>query len=156
MKALCLAGMNPGGYVLRSTLDLSVRISQDVHQTHFRCAPLPWLPCARLGVGGGSGGRGGAPPNRTVSLDMAADLHPEWISCLPPAWTYGVTRDGRVFFVNEEAKSTTWLHPVSGEAVVTGHRKTPGTVHIYLLIYFSFLIYIYFKIIFYFFCCCCH
>lgn len=27
---------------------------------------------------------------------------------------------------SEEAKSTTWLHPVTGEAVVTGHRKTPG------------------------------
>ncbi|KAI3367021.1 hypothetical protein L3Q82_009653, partial [Scortum barcoo] len=25
----------------------------------------------------------------------------------------------------EEAKSTTWLHPVTGEAVITGHRKTP-------------------------------
>ncbi|XP_056138260.1 pleckstrin homology domain-containing family A member 5-like isoform X1 [Lampris incognitus] len=56
---------------------------------------------------------------------MAADLHPEWISCLPSSWSYGVTRDGRVFFVNEEAKSTTWLHPVSGEVVITGHRKTP-------------------------------
>lgn len=31
-----------------------------------------------------------------------------------------------VFFNSEEAQSTTWLHPVSGEAVVTGHRKTPG------------------------------
>lgn len=29
---------------------------------------------------------------------------------------------------SEEAKSTTWLHPVSGEAVITGHRKTPGKV----------------------------
>ncbi|XP_069551219.1 pleckstrin homology domain-containing family A member 5 isoform X3 [Brachyistius frenatus] len=56
---------------------------------------------------------------------MAADLQPECISCLPSSWSYGVTRDGRVFFVNEEAKSTTWLHPVSGEAVITGHRKTP-------------------------------
>ncbi|XP_045544476.1 pleckstrin homology domain-containing family A member 5 isoform X14 [Salmo salar] len=56
---------------------------------------------------------------------MAADLHPQWISCLPSSWSYGVTRDGRVFFINEEAKSTTWLHPVSGEAVITGHRKTP-------------------------------
>ncbi|KAM9570497.1 pleckstrin homology domain-containing family A member 5-like isoform 9-T9 [Salvelinus alpinus] len=55
---------------------------------------------------------------------MAADLRPEWISCLPSSWSYGVTRDGRVFFINEEAKSTTWLHPVSGEAVITGHRKT--------------------------------
>ncbi|XP_058500633.1 pleckstrin homology domain-containing family A member 5-like isoform X12 [Solea solea] len=56
---------------------------------------------------------------------MAAELQPDWISCLPSSWSYGVTRDGRLFFVNEEAKSTTWLHPVSGEAVITGHRKTP-------------------------------
>nr|XP_020477721.1 pleckstrin homology domain-containing family A member 5-like isoform X10 [Monopterus albus] len=56
---------------------------------------------------------------------MAADLQHEWISGLPSSWSYGVTRDGRVFFVNEEAKSTTWLHPLSGEAVITGHRKTP-------------------------------
>ncbi|XP_036003864.1 pleckstrin homology domain-containing family A member 5 isoform X8 [Fundulus heteroclitus] len=56
---------------------------------------------------------------------MAAELQPEWISALPSSWTYGVTRDGRVFFINEEAKSTTWMHPVSGEAVLTGHRKTP-------------------------------
>ncbi|XP_054633566.1 pleckstrin homology domain-containing family A member 5-like isoform X19 [Dunckerocampus dactyliophorus] len=56
---------------------------------------------------------------------MAADLQPQWICGLPSSWSYGVTRDGRVFFVNEEAKSTTWLHPLSGEAVITGHRKTP-------------------------------
>ncbi|KAM6984773.1 pleckstrin homology domain-containing family A member 5 [Aplochiton taeniatus] len=57
--------------------------------------------------------------------DMAADLNPDWLSCLPSTWSYGVTRDGRIFFINEEAKSTTWLHPVTGEAVITGHRKTP-------------------------------
>ncbi|KAF5894178.1 pleckstrin homology domain-containing family A member 5-like, partial [Clarias magur] len=56
---------------------------------------------------------------------MAADPNPDWLSCLPSSWSYGVIRDGRVFFINEEAKSTTWLHPVSGEAVITGHRKTP-------------------------------
>ncbi|XP_067345883.1 pleckstrin homology domain-containing family A member 5 isoform X20 [Channa argus] len=56
---------------------------------------------------------------------MAADPKPDWLSCLPSSWGYGVTRDGRIFFINEEAKSTTWLHPVSGEAIVTGHRKTP-------------------------------
>ncbi|XP_061826268.1 pleckstrin homology domain-containing family A member 5-like isoform X4 [Nerophis lumbriciformis] len=56
---------------------------------------------------------------------MAADLQPHWVRGLPSSWSYGVTRDGRVFFVNEEAKSTTWLHPLSGEAVITGHRKTP-------------------------------
>nr|XP_040018236.1 pleckstrin homology domain-containing family A member 5-like isoform X1 [Gasterosteus aculeatus aculeatus]XP_040018237.1 pleckstrin homology domain-containing family A member 5-like isoform X1 [Gasterosteus aculeatus aculeatus] len=56
---------------------------------------------------------------------MAADIQPEWISGLPSSWSYGVTRDGRVFFINEEAKSTTWLHPVRGEALITGHRNTP-------------------------------
>uniref|UniRef100_A0A6Q2YMQ0 Pleckstrin homology domain-containing family A member 5-like n=1 Tax=Esox lucius TaxID=8010 RepID=A0A6Q2YMQ0_ESOLU len=56
---------------------------------------------------------------------MAADLNPYWLSSLPSSWSYGVTRDGRIFFINEEAKSTTWLHPVTGEAVITGHRKTP-------------------------------
>ncbi|XP_037099707.1 pleckstrin homology domain-containing family A member 5 isoform X18 [Syngnathus acus] len=55
---------------------------------------------------------------------MAADPKPDWLSCLPPSWSYGVTQDGRIFFINEEAKSTTWLQPVSGEAVITGHRKT--------------------------------
>ncbi|XP_061576954.1 pleckstrin homology domain-containing family A member 5-like isoform X7 [Cololabis saira] len=56
---------------------------------------------------------------------MAAELQPGWISALPSSWSYGLTRDGRIFFFNEEAKSTTWLHPVSGEALITGHRKTP-------------------------------
>uniref|UniRef100_A0A7N8X8C7 Pleckstrin homology domain containing, family A member 5 n=1 Tax=Mastacembelus armatus TaxID=205130 RepID=A0A7N8X8C7_9TELE len=56
---------------------------------------------------------------------MAADPQPDWLSCLPSSWGYGVTRDGRIFFINEEAKSTTWLHPVTREAVITGHRKTP-------------------------------
>ncbi|XP_043963468.1 pleckstrin homology domain-containing family A member 5-like isoform X2 [Gambusia affinis] len=56
---------------------------------------------------------------------MAADPKPDWLCCLQSSWSYGVTRDGRIFFINEEAKSTTWLHPVTGEAVITGHRKTP-------------------------------
>lgn len=35
----------------------------------------------------------------TVLPVMAADLQPEWISCLPSSWSYGLTRDGRVFFI---------------------------------------------------------
>nr|XP_033807811.1 pleckstrin homology domain-containing family A member 5 isoform X4 [Geotrypetes seraphini] len=54
---------------------------------------------------------------------MAAEL--ELDDSLPRTWSFGVTRAGRVFFLNEEAKSTTWLHPITGEAVVTGHRRTP-------------------------------
>ncbi|XP_036976934.1 pleckstrin homology domain-containing family A member 5 isoform X11 [Acanthopagrus latus] len=65
------------------------------------------------------------PEQYCSQLDMAADPKPDWLSCLPSSWSYGVTRDGRIFFINEEAKSTTWLHPVTGEAVITGHRKTP-------------------------------
>uniref|UniRef100_A0A3B3VTC3 Pleckstrin homology domain containing, family A member 7a n=1 Tax=Poecilia latipinna TaxID=48699 RepID=A0A3B3VTC3_9TELE len=34
---------------------------------------------------------------------------------LPEHWSYGVCRDGRVFFINDETRNTTWLHPRSGE-----------------------------------------
>ncbi|KAM4746867.1 pleckstrin homology domain-containing family A member 5 isoform 3-T4 [Rhinophrynus dorsalis] len=54
---------------------------------------------------------------------MAAD--PDWLGSLPESWSFGITQGGRLFFINEEAKSTTWLHPVTGEAVLTGHRKSP-------------------------------
>lgn len=37
------------------------------------------------------------------------------------------------FTNSEEAKSTTWLHPVTGEAVITGHRKTPGNQDVFFL-----------------------
>uniref|UniRef100_A0AAV2L0Q3 WW domain-containing protein n=1 Tax=Knipowitschia caucasica TaxID=637954 RepID=A0AAV2L0Q3_KNICA len=74
---------------------------------------------------GACGGRAELSYSVVPVPDMAAELQHDWISCLPSTWSYGVTRDGRLFFVNEEAKSTTWLHPVSGEALITGHRKTP-------------------------------
>ncbi|XP_077091201.1 pleckstrin homology domain-containing family A member 5 isoform X7 [Siphateles boraxobius] len=79
--------------------------------------PAPWTPLLRNPEFPSS--------SASQCSDMAADLNPDWLSCLPSSWSYGVTRDGRVFFINEEAKSTTWLHPVTGEAVITGHRKTP-------------------------------
>ncbi|XP_053108327.1 pleckstrin homology domain-containing family A member 5 isoform X19 [Hemicordylus capensis] len=56
---------------------------------------------------------------------MAADLSAERLRSLPASWSYGVSRGGRIFFINEEAKSTTWLHPLTGEAVITGHRRSP-------------------------------
>ncbi|XP_036002460.1 pleckstrin homology domain-containing family A member 7 isoform X3 [Fundulus heteroclitus] len=39
---------------------------------------------------------------------------------LPEHWSYGVCRDGRVFFINDQTRSTTWLHPCSGEPVNSG------------------------------------
>ncbi|XP_038047615.1 uncharacterized protein LOC119721637 isoform X2 [Patiria miniata] len=39
---------------------------------------------------------------------------------LPPQWSYGVKADGRIFFINEETRSTTWLHPVTGKAISSG------------------------------------
>uniref|UniRef100_A0A6I8N8V0 Pleckstrin homology domain containing A5 n=1 Tax=Ornithorhynchus anatinus TaxID=9258 RepID=A0A6I8N8V0_ORNAN len=48
---------------------------------------------------------------------------PDWLCALPRSWTYGVTRGGRVFFINEECQSTSWLHPVTGQALLTGHRR---------------------------------
>uniref|UniRef100_A0A8P4KIU8 Pleckstrin homology domain-containing family A member 7 n=1 Tax=Dicentrarchus labrax TaxID=13489 RepID=A0A8P4KIU8_DICLA len=40
---------------------------------------------------------------------------------LPDHWSYGVCRDGRVFFINDKTHSTTWLHPRTGEPVNSGH-----------------------------------
>uniref|UniRef100_A0A8C3V7F9 Pleckstrin homology domain containing A7 n=1 Tax=Catharus ustulatus TaxID=91951 RepID=A0A8C3V7F9_CATUS len=36
-------------------------------------------------------------------------------------WSYGVCRDGRVFFIDDLTRSTTWLHPRTGEPVNSGH-----------------------------------
>uniref|UniRef100_A0A671YFP3 Pleckstrin homology domain containing, family A member 7a n=1 Tax=Sparus aurata TaxID=8175 RepID=A0A671YFP3_SPAAU len=40
---------------------------------------------------------------------------------LPEHWSYGVCGDGRVFFINDETRTTTWLHPRSAEPVNSGH-----------------------------------
>ncbi|XP_074853832.1 pleckstrin homology domain-containing family A member 7 isoform X2 [Carettochelys insculpta] len=40
---------------------------------------------------------------------------------LPEYWSYGVCRDGRVFFIDDQTRSTTWLHPRTGEPVNSGH-----------------------------------
>ncbi|XP_049579628.1 pleckstrin homology domain-containing family A member 7 isoform X6 [Syngnathus scovelli] len=49
---------------------------------------------------------------------MAAPLGPD---SLPEHWTYGVCRDGRVFFINDQTRETFWLHPRSAEPVNSGH-----------------------------------
>ncbi|XP_041854137.1 pleckstrin homology domain-containing family A member 7-like isoform X9 [Melanotaenia boesemani] len=49
---------------------------------------------------------------------MAAPLGRD---ALPEHWSYGVCKDGRVFFINDETRTTTWLHPRSGEPVNSGH-----------------------------------
>ncbi|XP_034444835.1 pleckstrin homology domain-containing family A member 7-like isoform X13 [Hippoglossus hippoglossus] len=40
---------------------------------------------------------------------------------LPEHWAYGVCEDGRVFFINDETRATTWIHPRSAEPVNSGH-----------------------------------
>nr|XP_048709653.1 pleckstrin homology domain-containing family A member 7 isoform X4 [Caretta caretta] len=40
---------------------------------------------------------------------------------LPEHWSYGVCRDGRVFFIDDLSRSTTWLHPRTEEPVNSGH-----------------------------------
>ncbi|XP_041051155.1 pleckstrin homology domain-containing family A member 6 isoform X2 [Carcharodon carcharias] len=44
---------------------------------------------------------------------------------LPKYWSYGVSRDGRVFFIDDLTRSTSWIQPRSGEAFRTGHRRHP-------------------------------
>ncbi|XP_061679738.1 pleckstrin homology domain-containing family A member 7 isoform X3 [Syngnathoides biaculeatus] len=40
---------------------------------------------------------------------------------LPEHWMYGVCGDGRVFFINDRTRESTWLHPRSAEPVNSGH-----------------------------------
>ncbi|XP_069094600.1 pleckstrin homology domain-containing family A member 6 isoform X3 [Pleurodeles waltl] len=49
---------------------------------------------------------------------MADDV--PWLD-LPDKWTYGVMPDGRVFFINDETKTTRWIHPRTMGAVQSGH-----------------------------------
>ncbi|XP_058608397.1 pleckstrin homology domain-containing family A member 7 isoform X4 [Onychostoma macrolepis] len=49
---------------------------------------------------------------------MAAPLRRD---TLPENYSYGVCRDGRVFFTDDETRSTSWLHPCTGEPVNSGH-----------------------------------
>ncbi|XP_028304378.1 pleckstrin homology domain-containing family A member 7-like isoform X1 [Gouania willdenowi] len=49
---------------------------------------------------------------------MAAPLGQD---SLPEHWSYGVCEDGRVFFINDQTQTTSWLHPRSGEPVNSGH-----------------------------------
>ncbi|XP_028915581.1 pleckstrin homology domain-containing family A member 7 isoform X2 [Ornithorhynchus anatinus] len=40
---------------------------------------------------------------------------------LPADWSYGVCGDGRVFFIDDRRRRTSWLHPRTGEPVNSGH-----------------------------------
>ncbi|XP_078098188.1 pleckstrin homology domain-containing family A member 6 isoform X2 [Mustelus asterias] len=44
---------------------------------------------------------------------------------LPKYWNYGITRGGRIFFVDDLTRSTSWIQPKSGQAFRTGHRRRP-------------------------------
>ncbi|XP_075766269.1 pleckstrin homology domain-containing family A member 6 isoform X3 [Pelodiscus sinensis] len=43
-----------------------------------------------------------------------------WLD-LPGRWTYGVCGGGRVFFINDETQSTSWVHPGTGSPIQSGH-----------------------------------
>ncbi|XP_032894371.1 pleckstrin homology domain-containing family A member 7 isoform X2 [Amblyraja radiata] len=49
---------------------------------------------------------------------MAAALRRD---LLPGLWSYGVCEDGRIFFIDDQTRSTTWLHPRTSLPVNTGH-----------------------------------
>ncbi|XP_052387710.1 pleckstrin homology domain-containing family A member 7 isoform X9 [Carassius gibelio] len=49
---------------------------------------------------------------------MAAPLRRD---TLPENYSYGVCCDGRVFFINDETRTTSWLHPCTSEPVNSGH-----------------------------------
>ncbi|XP_031238558.1 pleckstrin homology domain-containing family A member 6 isoform X16 [Mastomys coucha] len=49
----------------------------------------------------------------------------DWLD-LPGRWTYGVDRGGRIFFINDEEKSTSWVHPGTDSPIQSGHSAGPG------------------------------
>ncbi|KAM6232714.1 pleckstrin homology domain-containing family A member 6 isoform 10-T10 [Spheniscus humboldti] len=49
----------------------------------------------------------------------------DWLD-LPGRWTYGVCGDGRIFFINDETKSTSWVHPGTGYSIQSGHFSCAG------------------------------
>ncbi|XP_012582240.1 PREDICTED: pleckstrin homology domain-containing family A member 6 [Condylura cristata] len=49
----------------------------------------------------------------------------DWLDLLG-RWTYGVDGGGRVFFINDEEKSTSWVHPSTGSPIKSGHCSGPG------------------------------
>ncbi|XP_045438962.1 pleckstrin homology domain-containing family A member 6 isoform X4 [Pipistrellus kuhlii] len=50
---------------------------------------------------------------------------PAWLDLLG-RWTYGVDPGGRVFFINDEEKSTSWVHPGTKSPVQSGFCSSPG------------------------------
>lgn len=49
----------------------------------------------------------------------------DWLD-LPGRWTYGVDRGGRIFFINDEEKSTSWVHPGTESPIQSGYCFSPG------------------------------
>uniref|UniRef100_A0A8C7XBD9 Pleckstrin homology domain containing, family A member 7b n=1 Tax=Oryzias sinensis TaxID=183150 RepID=A0A8C7XBD9_9TELE len=79
---------------------------------------LPRKSLRSVEPGGGAGRRRRGDWSRQRRGIMAAPLGRD---TLPDHWSYGVCRDGRVFFTNDTSRSTTWLHPRTGEPVNSGH-----------------------------------
>ncbi|XP_053461208.1 pleckstrin homology domain-containing family A member 6 isoform X7 [Nycticebus coucang] len=49
----------------------------------------------------------------------------DWLD-LPGRWAYGVDGGGRIFFINDEEKSTSWVHPSMKSPIQSGHSFGPG------------------------------
>uniref|UniRef100_A0A8D1PQ47 Pleckstrin homology domain-containing family A member 7 n=1 Tax=Sus scrofa TaxID=9823 RepID=A0A8D1PQ47_PIG len=62
-------------------------------------------------------------PGAAAAAPCAANMAAAAVGrdALPEHWSYGVCRDGRVFFINDQLRCTTWLHPRTGEPVNSGH-----------------------------------
>lgn len=76
-------------------------------------------------MGGASLARGaGAESQRGCEdTEMADEI--DWLD-LPGRWTYGVDRGGRIFFINDEEKSTSWVHPGTDSPIQSGYNSSPG------------------------------
>ncbi|CAI9725873.1 pleckstrin homology domain-containing family A member 7-like isoform X11 [Octopus vulgaris] len=49
----------------------------------------------------------------------------ELIEPLPQNWTYGVTADGRIFYIDDLHETTSWVHPVTNKSAKSGLLYDP-------------------------------
>lgn len=76
-------------------------------------------------MGGASLARGAGAENQRGCGDTEMADEIDWLD-LPGRWTYGVDRGGRIFFINDEEKSTSWVHPGTASPIQSGHSAGPG------------------------------
>ncbi|MEE6499493.1 hypothetical protein FKM82_003462 [Ascaphus truei] len=120
---LPVVSCNQPGFTVQDNNEWDSRCSSvwrapSLSRAHPPVLAPPYSPNVTSAVASPRGGGGGR-RRRRRRRNMAAEGGRE---SLPEHWSYGVCKDGRVFFIKDQGPgSTCWLHPRTGEPVNSGH-----------------------------------